>query len=509
MKNKYIYILCTIITLFASCNDYLDVDPTQRAQLKTPEDVSKLLVTAYPKASYVQFMEIMSDNVGDNSKWIRTDILGLVERPLTQNFWWENVDDVEQDTPTNYWNSCYEAIAAANTAIRFIEESADPENYSAQLGEALLCRAYAHFMLSVFFAKPYDPATADSDLGVPYVDAPETVVFADYHRETVAKTYELIEADLLKGLPLIDDASYSSYKYHFNKMAANAFAGRFFLFKHDWEKVIKYTSVTLGTSEASLLRDWNGSAGYNTLGPKELTAIYTNYQEPANLLMQEETSWYAFSTYYRYILLKDINNDIYGSSQSKNATGGRFVATPNLSYQSGVNEVMIPKFKEWQKFTSINSQSYYAYIMHPLFTAEEALLNRAEAYAMQGNTEGVCHDLNIYFSKRISNYNAVTHNVTGEKINTFAKTLPDILSPIGYTLTEGDQLNQVKVVVDTKRKEFIHEGNRWFDVKRFNIEVTHTSYDKSRTETLGKNDLRRELQIPEEAQQFGIAPNPR
>jgi hypothetical protein len=190
-------------------------------------------------------------------------------------------------------------------------------------------------------------------------------------------------------------------------------------------------------------------------------------------------------------------------------TGGRFSATPNLSWQGGVNEILMPKFKEWFKQTTINANTGYIYFMHPLFTAEETLLNRAEAYAMLGNAEGLCRDLNIYYSKRISNYNDVTYNITIDKINTFGATLPDILSPIGYTIATGDQMNQVKVVIDAKRKEFIVEGNRWFDVKRFNIEVTHTSYDKSRTETLVKNDLRRELQIPEDALQSGITPNPR
>jgi len=70
-------------------------------------------------------------------------------------------------------------------------------------------------------------------------------------------------------------------------------------------------------------------------------------------------------------------------------------------------------------------------------------------------------------------------------------------------------MNQVKVIVDTRRKEFIEEGNRWFDIKRFNIPVTHTAYDKSRTETLAQDDLRRELQIPEQAIASGTEANPR
>jgi hypothetical protein len=424
-------------------------------------------------------------------------------------FWWEDVDDTGQDTPTFYWNSCYEAIAVANLAIQFIETSGRPERFSAQMGEALLCRAYAHFMLATLFAKPYNPATAQSDLGVPYVTEPETVVFADYKRESLAKTYELIEADLLKGLPMIDDGSYSVLKYHFNKAAANAFAARFFLFKQEWESVIIYATEALGTSEASLLRNWNGETGYNSLAYEELGAAYTSYQESANLLMFEKISWYPFFTGFRYILTKDISNGIYGDTRVKNVTGGSYAATPRLFWQGGVNEVFIPKLKDWWKYASINSQTGHVYVMQPLLTAEEVLLNRAEAHAMLKNTTGVCNDLNIFYSKRIENYNVSAHNITGEKINSFAQSLPNNLSPMGYTIANGNEMNQIKVIVDTRRKEFIHEGNRWFDVKRFNIEVTHTSYDGSRKETLVKDDLRRELQIPEDAIAFGITPNPR
>ncbi|GHV46457.1 hypothetical protein FACS1894180_9210 [Bacteroidia bacterium] len=117
--------------------------------------------------------------------------------------------------------------------------------------------------------------------------------------------------------------------------------------------------------------------------------------------------------------------------------------------------------------------------------------------------------MNTYYSKRIINYTSNIHGITYAKINTFAQYLPDNLSPVGYSIDDVNIKNMVKVIVDTRRKEFVHEGNRWYDVKRFNIQVTHTSYDRKRTETLVKDDLRRQFQIPESAISFGITPNPR
>ena len=67
-------------------------------------------------------------------------------------------------------------------------------------GEALLARAYAHFMLVNLFAKHYDPNTATSDLGIPYVTTPETEFIKEYNRASVARVYDLVEQDMLEGI---------------------------------------------------------------------------------------------------------------------------------------------------------------------------------------------------------------------------------------------------------------------------------------------------------------------
>ncbi len=62
-------------------------------------------------------------------------------------------------------------------------------------------------------------------------------------RKTVAYVYEMIEKDLLEGLPLIKDVSYTVPKYHFNIAAANAFASRFYLVKRDYAKTLSYANA--------------------------------------------------------------------------------------------------------------------------------------------------------------------------------------------------------------------------------------------------------------------------
>ena len=70
------------------------------------------------------------------------------------------------------------------------------------------------------------------------------------------------------------------------------------------------------------------------------------------------------------------------------------------------------------------------------------------------------------------------------------------------------QLAMVKLFLDFRQKEFYQEGLRWFDIRRFHLAVKRTS-KSSYYFPLEKEDPRKVLQIPTEAIQRGLAPNPR
>jgi hypothetical protein len=63
--------------------------------------------------------------------------------------------------------------------------------------------------------------------------------------------------------------------------------------------------------------------------------------------------------------------------------------------------------------------------------------------------------------------------------------------------------------LEERQKEFIHEGLRWFDIKRFEIPVEHQLQDGS-VVVLEEDDNRKVLQIPQAAIDVGgLEPNPR
>lgn len=502
MKKIIIYSLTTILTfLLVSCDDFLSKDPDPRATIDTPEQVSQLLVSAYPDISYYHPLEVMSDNSGDVRLWYENAVNTAVE----QAYWWENVNGYSQDTPWGYWMSAYEAIAVTNHALEAIEQGSKNVNFEAQRAEALICRAYLHFMLVNIFSKNYNATTSGSDLGIPYVTKPEKVVFENYKRGTVANVYEKIEKDLQEGLKNIGLNNFKVSKYHFNLEAAHAFAARFYLFKNEPDSVIKYATLALGENPEGKIRALNGS---NYLGQvyKIIESNYTSSDESCNLLLGSTISTYARSPFDRYKLTPQIKAEIYDT----NVTGAESLSYPFYTYALGDRTIHTPKFKEWFKYESVNATYGYPYIMSILFTADEALLNRAEAYAMLNTADATAEaykDLNLFYSKRVEDYNAATHNITPAKVDAYAASLTDKLDP-DYTIP-ASQMNLMKVIVDTRRKEFIMEAMRWFDIRRFNIEIQHSNYDNTRIEVLRKGDPRREVQIPLQAISAGLEANPR
>jgi len=482
MKKLSIYLFIVLASFSIGCKKYLEQAPDQRTTLNTPQKVSEFLVTAYPGASYIPLAEAMSDNPSFNST------TGQDYAPNRDGYYWREVQGTAQDTPTYYWNSCYEAIAVADQALDAVNKAPNPEDYSAQKGEALVARAYAHFMLVTFYSKAYDPATAASDPGIPYVMEPETIVFKNYDRKTVAYVYEQIEKDLLAGIPLIRDNSYTVPAYHFTKKATYAFATRFYLFKRNAEKVIEYANLAFPSNNfAANVRPWLSYA--NASGSTEISQSVTSAANPGNLLLGETTSWGA--RYYA--------RSVYSFSQNRLNTitapvGISFTALRKYSFSSTF--YFVPKLYEHFVRTSINATTGRGYNMIPLFTTEEVLLNRAEAYIMQDKYTDAINDMNTLFSTRITGYTA-SNGLTDAKIRAYYSTR-----------TADTKQAYIFTLLDVKRAEFVSEGMRWMDILRYQLPVTHLDPDGNPIE-LAANDKRKLWQLPDEVVLSGVEKNPR
>jgi hypothetical protein len=482
MQRTALYILLLSTLGFSGCKKFLEKAPDSTwTQLDTPEKVGQLLGTAYPQANYVAFCEATSDNAADKGK-------GTDERVNRDPFYFNDTQSTEQDSPEQYWAAAYAAIAAANNALIACNNAKDSAAYSELKGEALVARAYAHFMLVNFFSKSYDSTTAATDPGIPYVTEPEDVVMKHYDRKTVAFVYDQIEKDLLAGLPLIRDDHYKVPRYHFNQAAAYAFATRFYLFKKQYAQVVAYAAKVFPANNlVDNMRPWNTT--YLTLTPAGLWNIYTNALEKANLLLVETPSLVGrYVATYRF----GMTYGIYREALGDNATGGDW-AFP--VYILGEQNYFVPKLTEYFVKSSVNASIGEPYVMLPLFTTEEVLFNRAEANVYLNKTTEALADLNLYASKRVANYDASINTVT----------LAGVKSYYGISDTKSVL---IQTLLDFKRAEYIQEGMRWFDLMRYKAAITHYTAS-GETLTLASDDLRRIFQIPASAKTSGLSLNPR
>ena len=503
MKKYIKFIPSLLLVLIFSCDDVLSEVPDNRTEINSAEKISELLVGAYPEAGYVPFLEPMSDNADDKGPAAESDV-----RINEEMYFWRDLNDDDDDTPTNYWNDTYAAIANANQALASIEELGGGEAFNAQKGEALLCRAYGHFMLVSIFSKRYNPDTANIDLGIPYVTEPETVLIQEYDRGTVAEVYNQIERDLEEGLPLIEN-EYDVPTFHFTKEAANAFASRFYLHIGKWQKVVDYSNVALGSAGASALRDINGL--YNQLPGAALRLQYSSSTEPANLLLAAGQSVYSrafFNGLARYQLTENLRQQLF----TVNPLGERWAY--NLRTYSGDIGYFLAKYNEYFRFTNQAAGIGIPFVTYMVLTTDEVLLNRAEAYVMLQQYDNAVSDINLMFSTKTRDYTSA--NIL---------TTSDIEDPNGnFVFTDGNEytpfytipfnsLPYINLILTMRKTIFYNEGLRWFDIKRHNIEVIHrianVNGNTIETFTLTKDDNRRAVQIPPDARAFNIEANPR
>ncbi len=502
--------LMTIAMLSTSCDDFLSTQPDNRTLLTTKEKIAQLVVSAYPDANFSTLAELSSDNFVDNNS-ILPVYLSSFERLDDQIYAWQPATaSTEEDSPSFLWGKYYGAIASANHALAAIEAlkaEGSTAEMSGQKGEALLCRAYGHFVLVNIFAQAYkDDVASLNDIGIPYATEPETVVQGDYKRESVSAVYAKIQKDIEEGILLIKDQNYTVPKYHFNSKAAAAFATRFFLYKRDYAKVVTYADQVLGSDPSLMLRNWNKVYGSTA----EIGYDYINTESPCNLMMITTLSTFNRNFGTRYGHNGDaMKGSTYGSgptwSGSLPCFDGKLYISESQDYG-----VFFPKCDEMFEYTDKVAGIGYAHIVRTEFTTDETLLCRAEALVYLNRTAEAVADLQHWNKSHLAT-NTLTEAVirsfyTADK-TLFVKKLNAEKMSAGFIVTPA-QKPLIDCVLHFRRIETMFDGFRWFDIKRYGIEIEH-QIGRTVTETLVYNDLRRAIQLPQEVISAGMVPNPR
>ena len=518
------------VAILASCSDQLDTLPDNRTTLDTPKKIAGLLVTAYPDRTPTLFNEWMSDN---------TDYMGAQNsqgnRGGDQYFFWQEQTEGGNDSPEQVWMLYYEGVYKANEALAAIEDQGGPKNdiLRNSKGEALLIRAYDHFILANEFCRPYNGKTSTKDAGLYYATgiADFSAAAEQSNRGTVADVYAKIAADIEAGIPLLND-TYEVPKYHFNKQAAYAFATRFYLYYEKWEKAKEYADKLLGSNPAASLRDYRALQAMPLSKSEQAVKIaeaYCSASANCNLLVQTSVSnagmalapWliskrYTLTNYLAETELFQSNN-IWGTSSN-------LIWKPFTVNQGESNFALLMKLPREFEVVNTTTGTGFLHTLNVDFTMDEALLNRAEAEIMLGQNDAACADMTIWM-KNFFNTNVT---LTPTSVQTYFKTVPYAyadaakmvpsfkkhISPRFTIDAEGSvQESLLQCLLNFRRIETVHQGMRWMDIRRYNIEIPRrligaNGRPSKNLDWLEKDDPRQVVQIPQSIREAGVAGNP-
>jgi len=566
-KNIFKFMAASVLVLgIQSCNDFLDKLPDDRTELDSVDKAQKLLINAYPSVNYNWIGEISSDNLMDNQTPHLPSNPNKKQIKTYYNYSpYDRFDDElyrfdaatlatygDYDSPGQLWEGHYSSIASCNYVLQTLETYDDgSDKVKALRAEALLIRAYNHFCLVNIFSQAFmGDAENQKNIGIPYVTEPETTMTKEYDRGTVAETYANIKKDLESALPYISDQYMESPKYHFNIQAAHAFAARFYLHTHNWEKVIEHANEVLGTDSASVekvMMDWRGfdDCGYLS----DYSTIWQDPDQASNLMILATNSLLerrVFGTRYslagekcQEAMMVRTTNTIWSGyiCPVQAVVGGMLFGSSTHDY--GFFSAKIgEEFQYSNKLAGIG----YPHIMVRAFTTASLLLERAEAKLMLGDLKGASEDLCLYWNspyKHFSEESKETYSkyytmLTDSKIlKSYTQSLGTTTDKMGQVVTKklisnancylpeewvsfaGNVQNTYSVSAEAapymnclnefRRFENVFEGTRFLDLKRWGIPYNHHQGSEDLVYEMKGNDTKRAIEVPWETMAEGLS----
>lgn len=268
MKTIIPAILSLAIFITGCEKKFLDVDQPGVITVSATPDYDQLLNADAINAYFSWPLMQLNDNLEFAPERPPTGTSGRL-------YTWQDQPYVNEDPVI--WSVPYHSVYYANLVINEVMSS----NGGSQLekeklkAEGLLARAYAHFYIIQMFAKPYDPATAATDPGIPYV------ISADMYdktpgRSTVKACYEKMIKDINDALPALADLH--PIPYRGSKAAAYAFLARIYLHIKDYEKAIENADAALALKNDILDISPVGTVLPAVLNNPESIYLRTNYE---------------------------------------------------------------------------------------------------------------------------------------------------------------------------------------------------------------------------------------
>lgn len=251
--KTYLYntlLLCFSISLFSSCGKFLEVEPKGKVILKTITDYDLLLNGQGLTSSGDQLLNNLSDDIDIPT----VDPMNRSTSTLSY-LWSDDLNPTINERPL-MWGFHYINIYAYNAVINGVEKATtgDIQEKKRIKAEALVGRAFEYLYLVNLYAKTYNPASANTDLAVPFVTSTDLVEKTP-DRATVKFMYDKIISDITDAIPNLP-ANNNQNKFRGSVNAAYSILARAYYYMNNQTEAVKYAKLALQEAGTSLM-DFN------------------------------------------------------------------------------------------------------------------------------------------------------------------------------------------------------------------------------------------------------------
>lgn len=409
MKN-IIYLLI-LIGFSISCDNWMEVEPkgkiipSKAADYRLLLDNTQNTYSSTPITITPDLTIYFTDDMD-----IRSDMYSSYGEKTMNAFKFADHIYLESEEDPSMEQS-YSEIYVYNTVIDEVLNTLGDDDEKNQLyAEAKIHRAFIYLCLVNIYAKQYDSATANTDLGLPMQIKPE--LEGSLIRGTVQEVYDLIINDVNEVYDYLPDTPEQLWRP--SKASATALLARTYLIMGDFDNALQYANTSLNL--------YFHLTDYNTLSAHPWYPSLLNFGLRA---LNKEQS-----------LLKKPVSDyhlIYPSKEFLNL----FDKTNDLRYTGKITTEFYAPATKLLYYFGYNSGSPYG------LTVPEMLLTRAECYARTGDATKAMADINTLRKYRI-------------KTTAFADL-------IAKNATEA-----LSIVKDERRRELAFMGFRFTDLRRYN-----------------------------------------
>jgi len=451
MKFPHKYLLVPALLSLAlseiSCNkDFLELQPKGYTIARTTSDYEQLMNATFI-STYFTASGYLADDMAAQQQYFDGALLRA-----QRLFQFSDTVYQPDELPNEIGDaqSYIQRLYVFNKVINEVMQSQDGTDQQklAIQAEAKVGRAACLLAFLNDFSKPYNAATAATDLGVPIITKAE-VTQTQFVRATVKEGYDFMIKDLTDALPYLGPVV---NRRKFSKAAAEFYLGRIYLYMADFAKARTHIdgafAALAGAAIPVALYDYNIVLDPDAAGTWYPDIIF----RLANLPLATANTQTIYNISAGTFFFNSANT---------------FVTSPQTAALYDSSDMRLALYSNTELFGSFvfpnGMRRFSADFSREIGPSlPDLYLMRAELAARANDLAGAKADLELLRANR----------------------MPANIAAIPATIA-SDQVALVKFILEERIREFAGTGLRWFDQRRLSVDpvynntvrYTHETYD--------------------------------